>query len=184
MWALRLSMTDLVPIAGTIGSDVPFFMTGGTALLTGRGTEVQSLPDLKGYQLLVVLPGVPISTRDVYAQLQSPLTPTRKISSMARFSPNPTGSLASEVETLMCAGNDLEPFARNLCPAIGDIKDRLLGAGATAATMSGSGSAVFGVFRNPIALARAIQEMSGSGYTALTCTPLSRRDSLRSLGLG
>ncbi len=183
LWGLRLPLGELVSIAAAIGSDVPFFLTGGTALLRGRGTEVQPLPDLGGYRILLVLPGAPISTRELYTLLRAPLTPARKISSMARFSPTPTGSLAKEVEDWMHAGNDLESLARYLCPAIGDIKDRLLGAGATAAAMSGSGSSVFGVFRDPVVLERAVRTSLGPGYTALACTPLGRRDSLRSLGL-
>jgi 4-diphosphocytidyl-2-C-methyl-D-erythritol kinase len=184
LWDLRLPLSDLVSIAATVGSDAPFFLTGGTALLRGRGTEVQPLPDLGGYDLLVITSGVPISTRDVYAQVPVALTPARKTSSMTRFSPTLRGSLAGEVETWISAGNDLEPIARNLCPAIGEIKTRLLDAGATAAAMSGSGSSVFGVFRDRASLDRAVRVMRGSGYTVLACAPLCRQDSLKSLGLG
>ncbi|PYS95217.1 MAG: hypothetical protein DMF50_09635 [Acidobacteria bacterium] len=90
---------------------------------------------------------------------------------------------SDEVEAWVRVGNDLEPYARALCPAIGEIKDRLLRAGATAAGMTGSGSAVFGVFRNPVLLERATRELERSGWIVLCCATLGRADHRRGLGL-
>ena len=176
LWNLDLSNQDLASLAASIGSDVPFFLTGGTALITGTGTEVHPLPDRSGFEILIVFPGVPISTREVYGRVVVPLTSALKISSMARFRPTPRDNLTKEVETWVRAGNDLEPYACALCPAIGMIKDRLQAAGASAAAMTGSGSAVFGVFRSPAATERALADLSPAGFAALRCAPISRQE--------
>ncbi|HYS77442.1 MAG TPA: 4-(cytidine 5'-diphospho)-2-C-methyl-D-erythritol kinase [Candidatus Dormibacteraeota bacterium] len=182
LWRLDLSDRDLLSIAAAIGSDVPFFLTGGTARLTGTGTEVEALPDLTGYDVLVVFPGVGIPTAEVYALAGRTLTSALKISSMARFHPTLAGNLDEEVEAWVRVGNDLEPYARSLCPAIGKIRNRLLAAGAAAAAMTGSGSAVFGVFRSPVAIQRALTEASAAGLAVVRCSPLSREEHRRRLG--
>jgi len=182
LWRLDLSDRDLVSIAASIGSDVPFFLTGGTALLTGTGIDVESLPDLVGYELLIVFPGVEIATAEVYACAGAALTSALKISSMARFHPTLAGNLDEEVETWVRVGNDLEDYARCLCPAIVEIKGCLLAAGAAAASMTGSGSAVFGVFRNTIAIQRALTETRSAGLAVVRCLPLSRLEHRRRLG--
>ena len=178
LWGLGISESDLRPLAASLGSDVPFFLTGGTALVSGRGTEVHPLPDRLDYLLLLVLPGLPVPTREIYAQVQEPLTPPPKTASMARFGPALTG----EIEAWVRVGNDLEPYAHKLCPAIGEIKARLQRAGAAVAAMSGSGSAVFGVFRDATRRDRAAGEMEHLGWAALRCAPLGRREHLRDLG--
>ncbi|HXH28135.1 MAG TPA: 4-(cytidine 5'-diphospho)-2-C-methyl-D-erythritol kinase, partial [Candidatus Polarisedimenticolia bacterium] len=179
LWGLGMSRDQLAGAAAGLGSDLPFFLQGGTAVVTGRGTEVHPLPDRVDYLMLIVDPGQPLSTAQVYAQLQDALTPPAKIGSMSRFGRTPTG----DVEAWVRVGNDLEPHARSLCPAIGEIKDRLLRAGATAAAMTGSGSAVFGVFRQAAAVGRAARDMERRGWSALPATPLGRRDYLRRLGV-
>ena len=182
LWGLNLSDPDLLSIAASIGSDVPFFLTGGTALLTGTGIEVETLPDLAGYDLLVVFPGVEIPTAKVYACTGTALTSALKISSMARFYPTLAGNLGEEVETWVRVGNDLESHARSLCPAIGEIRDRLLAAGAAAVAMTGSGSAVFGIFRGTGAIRRALAEPMPDGHVVLRCSPLSRQEHRRRVG--
>jgi 4-diphosphocytidyl-2-C-methyl-D-erythritol kinase len=173
----------LEPIAAALGSDVPFFLQGGTALATGRGTEVRPLPDLLGYRLLIVFPGESVPTAEAYARLRRPLTPDAETSTMARFKPAFEGAPEGDVEAWVSVGNDLEPCARELCPAIGEIKDRLIRAGATAAAMTGSGSAVFGVYRDPDRLEQAARELERPGWTVFRCAPLGRRDYRRGLGL-
>ncbi len=176
LWGLDLPDRELEILAASIGSDVPFFLHGGTALLRGTGTLLKPLPDLDGYEVLIVFPGVPLSTRKVYAGTSESLTSALKISSMAGFEHTLKGDLAKEVETWVRAGNDLEPYARSLCPPIGEIKDGLETAGAGAAAMTGSGSAVFGVFRNPDAIERAVAFARKRGFAAVRCVPLGREE--------
>jgi len=183
LWGLTLPDRELESIGASLGADVPFFLHGGTALLTGTGTLVEPLEDRLGYEVLVVYPGVRLSTREVYARVPSALTSSLKISSMARSSHTLKGSLPTEVESWVRAGNDLEPIARSLCPPIGDVADRLRAAGATAASMTGSGSAVFGIFRDREALARALGSARASGLRADRCQPLGRAEYRRHVGL-
>ena len=175
LWRLDLSDRDLQGLGGQIGTDVPFFLVGGTALLTGTGTTVEPLQDVGGYEILIVFPGTVLSTRRVYSGTSETLTSSLKISSIGRLKDTLKGNLVEEVETWVRAGNDLEPFARTLCAAIGVIKDSLEAAGATAA-MTGSGSAVFGIFRSPLALAEAEASARKHGFSATRCVPLGREE--------
>jgi 4-diphosphocytidyl-2-C-methyl-D-erythritol kinase len=160
----------LLDAAAALGSDVPFFLTGGTALLRGRGTEVEALPEAAGVPLVIVSPGVPLSTAAVYAQVQEPLTLAPKIDSMPGF-----GRIPVDLVSWVRAGNDLEPHATRLCAAIQATKGVLLASGATAAAMSGSGSAVFGIFDDPDAAVRAAREAVLRGYRAWTTRTLTRK---------
>jgi 4-diphosphocytidyl-2-C-methyl-D-erythritol kinase len=155
--------------AAALGSDVPYFLTGGTARLTGRGTEVEPLPDPPGAELVIVDPGVPVSTAAVYAQVQEPLTLAPKPASISGFGRIPV-DLASWVRT----GNDLEPHAARFCPDIVRIRTMLAGAGAVAAAMTGSGSAVFGIFENAAAADVAARRAEVDGFRAYRCRTLDR----------
>jgi 4-diphosphocytidyl-2C-methyl-D-erythritol kinase len=95
---------------------------------------------------------------------------------MPRFSHTPEDGLPREVETWVRAGNALEPYACALCPAIGRIKERLQAAGASAASMTGSGSAVFGIFRSEVAAERARADLDLSGFTIMRSVPINRQD--------
>lgn len=183
LWGRPPVEHELRAVAAGLGADVPFFLAGGTALATGTGTSIEPLPDLDEYGILVVDPGVPVSTAEVYGMVGAPLTEALKISSMARFHPTLMGRVQNEVEAWVRVGNDLEPHARKLCPAIGEIRDRLLAAGASVASMSGSGSSVFGIFRDEGPLGRALREMDSAGYAAYRCKPLGRSEYRRGLGL-
>jgi 4-diphosphocytidyl-2-C-methyl-D-erythritol kinase len=160
----------LLEAAAALGSDVPFFLTGGTALLRGRGTEVEPLLEAPPVSVVIVSPGVPLSTAAVYAQVQEPLTLAPKIDSIPGF-----GRIPVDQESWVRAGNDLEPHATRLCDAIPAMKGMLLASGATAAAMSGSGSAVFGIFDDPDAAARAAREAVLRGYRAWTTRTLTRK---------
>ena len=183
LWGLAPGPGEMEERAASLGSDVPFFLVGGTAILGGRGDRVTPLPDQPGYDLLVAWPGTPMATREVYSAASAALTSVRKISRMARFEPKLRGAAPERVEAWIGVGNELEPYARALCPAIGEIRERLLEAGATAAAMSGSGSAVFGVFRDRTALGRAVRAMEDRGFRAVRCAPLGRQDYRKGLGL-
>lgn len=179
LWRLGLSPAEMHTLAAPLGSDVPFFLTGGTARLRGRGDVVEPLPDLLGYALVLVYPGLPISTRAAYSQVQVPLTPRGETGSMPAFEPAAHGAVDGWVRL----GNDLEPGALDVCPAIMTIKRWLVKAGARSAAMSGSGSSVFGTFEDPETADRVARERRDPGWTIMRCQPLSRKEYRRSLGL-
>jgi 4-diphosphocytidyl-2-C-methyl-D-erythritol kinase len=145
----RRPVSELYEIARSLGSDVPFFLSGlEVALATGRGDVLRPLPDFpRGYGLLLVPSAQGLSTADVYAA----------------SAPNPIyaavqGDLIRAVHTARSAadvaalvGNDLQPAALSLQPGIAASLDAVRAAGALAAAVSGSGPTVFGVFPDPAA---------------------------------
>lgn len=166
---LRTEPERLQEHAAALGSDVPYFLSGGTAVLTGRGTEVTPLPDLTPAELLILHPRTPLSTAAVYAQLQEPLTLAAKPDSISRF-----GRVPMDLVSWMRAGNDLEPAATRLCADVRRMRDLLDGAGAIASAMTGSGSAVFGVFATADGAQAAGRIAESSGFKAFPCRTLDR----------
>jgi 4-diphosphocytidyl-2-C-methyl-D-erythritol kinase len=154
--------------AAALGSDVPFFLTGGTAVLGGRGTEVLPLDDLPPRDLLIVHPGRPLSTAAVYAQVQEPLTLAGKPARISRF-----GRIPVDLLSWVRAGNDLEPHAERLCPDIVRAKAMLASTGAVACAMTGSGSAVFGVYDDAETAAAAALRVP-DGFQVVRCRTLDR----------
>lgn len=147
-----LSEERLLAMAARLGADVPFFVAGlKTALATGTGTKLQSIDGPAGYWLVLVNPGLAVSTRWVYENLL--LTSDRNPYKLSGYSDLPEYA-ASLLETVFQQGgseqglfNDLESVTVGKYPVIRTIKEQLLRDGAFAALMSGSGSTVFGLFR-------------------------------------
>lgn len=138
-----IPMKKLHQIAGVLGSDVPFFLRGGTALGTVRGNKINALPDWPDAKLLLVVPEVNCSTAVIYEEYarRNLLTPggkSIKIRDVQR--PESQRDYVSLVE------NDLERVVFALYPELDSIKKRLLKVGAIAAALTGSGSAIFGLF--------------------------------------
>ncbi len=138
LWRLRLSHDDLHAVAATLGSDVPFFLVGGTALGLGRGERLYALPDITPSALVLVQPPFGVSTADAYRWYRSGRS---------------TRSRQREQRTALAGNrsahgvmNDLEPAVVARHPEIGRIRRQLSDAGAFLSLMSGSGSAVFGLF--------------------------------------
>jgi 4-diphosphocytidyl-2-C-methyl-D-erythritol kinase len=169
LYALGLPAETLERHAAALGSDVPYFLVGGTALLTGRGTEVHPLPDLPRADLVIASSKETLPTPLVYAQLQEPLTLARR-----RASIRDSGRIPADLESLVRLGNDLEPHAVRLCPEIAPMREALLAAGARVAAMSGSGSAVFGVFGGAAAAREAARSLGRRGFRAQACATVDR----------
>ncbi len=130
---------DLHEIAAQIGSDVPFFLHGGTACGTGRGTEIEELDDISAEHMLIVTPNINISTREVFEDLDiNSLTSGEPKSILLNYRFGAEGS-----ETLE---NDLEAAVFALHPEVGSVKSELENLGAKAVLMSGSGASVFAIF--------------------------------------
>lgn len=130
-------------LAAQLGSDVPFFLQGGTAVGIGRGDEIYPLtnaPDLFG---LLIAPDIHVSTADAYRALSSRLDPSDALRKQAQFT-----ELVWTMD-LRRAQNDFECAVFEQHPELGRIRETLTGAGALLARMTGSGSAVFGLFDHP-----------------------------------
>lgn len=166
---LHLATERLLDEAATLGSDVPYFLTGGTALITGRGTCVRALPDLPPVHLTIGYPRRPLSTREVYTQVQEPLTLAPGTASISRFE-----SIPGDLESWVRFGNDLEPLALRLCPEMGRMAELIRASGARCAAMTGSGSAIFGVFSEARSARDAAGTLERAGFLAFPCMTVDR----------
>jgi 4-diphosphocytidyl-2-C-methyl-D-erythritol kinase len=145
----KLDLGKLSELAQQLGSDVGFFLFGGTAAGIGRGGELFPLPDGPPQRALVVAPGVHVSTPQAYRDLSPRLTSESEQNKMFSFQSQVWGG---GVESPV---NDFEEVVFPQHPSLAAIKKRLLRAGASVALMTGSGSALFGLFpdRNRILVA-------------------------------
>jgi 4-diphosphocytidyl-2-C-methyl-D-erythritol kinase len=151
LWKLRLADDDLYGIAAKLGSDVPYFLIGGTALGLRRGDEVYALEDLPRMWVVLVMPPFGVPTRDAYAWLDKMRAEQQ---GQARF-PQAGRRRAAPFLSHLILENDLEEPVIARHPAIGEIRQRLVGCGALLAAMSGSGSTVFGLFDSGAAARKA-----------------------------
>ncbi|HEV2306426.1 MAG TPA: 4-(cytidine 5'-diphospho)-2-C-methyl-D-erythritol kinase [Candidatus Acidoferrales bacterium] len=146
----ELPLPRLLEIASSLGADVPFFLLGGRALGVHRGDEIYPLLDSSARTVLVVSPrNISVSTRDAYSWLDRRLTTPRSTHKMWSFCAlcwsRQGGGLS----------NDFEAAVFHRHSRLRQIKQRLLQGGAAEAALAGSGSAVFGIFRNPAQARRA-----------------------------
>jgi 4-diphosphocytidyl-2-C-methyl-D-erythritol kinase len=141
-------------LAATLGSDVPFFLQGGTAYATGRGETLTPLPDLGRIPLLLLFPEESVSTARAYALLRrfsAPLGLERVRAMIER-------DVLSHAAELT---NDFEEAIFALLPHLGMMKTRLYELGAAWASMSGSGSTIVGAFRDAGARDAALARIDG-----------------------
>lgn len=157
LFRLDLRGSDLLHCAGQLGSDVPFFLLGGTALGIGRGSEVYPLEELPKRHVLLAIPSRGISTAEAYGRLSLRLTKTDPESMIPRFC---SGFWAS-LERQKLQENDFEPFFFEHFPELRSVKGDWLAAGAVQAGLTGSGSALFGIFEQKRELVRAVSKAPG-----------------------
>lgn len=135
------SKTDLMRLGASVGADVPFFIFGKSALATGIGDCLAPCPALKPYPMVLIYPGMAVSTAQVYKNLNLRLTKKEKINIGQVFN-----LLDNGVKGFSLLFNDLEAPALALCPDIARAKAFLTRHQAMTALMTGSGSGVFGLF--------------------------------------
>jgi 4-diphosphocytidyl-2-C-methyl-D-erythritol kinase len=151
LWNLSLTQSELLQIAASLGSDVPFFLLGGRARGRGRGEVLTPMPDGPQEWLLLVLPPFSLSTAEVYGRVRA-----RALTG----SPSATKVSGSDIG----GGperNDLEQAAESLRGELRRIRSALAGAGARSARLSGSGSTVFGTFGTKEAASKAMTSLEG-----------------------
>lgn len=157
-----LSGAELVELSALLGSDVPFFIQGGTALATGRGEKLIQLDrSFTDRPLLVVYPGVGVSTPWAYSNLNLNLTINRKDRTLASFKDRNF----NELEFLKLAQNDFEEVVFDRFSRFSAIKMALRTAGAVYVSLSGSGSALFGLFESDEGVVKAQAALSNDCQT-------------------
>ncbi len=151
LFNLGLTEQKLMDIGCKLGADVPFFIFKKTALAEGVGEKLSPLNDIPKCWILLVNPGVRVSTAWVYRSLQ--LTNRGELNKMPEF--------FESIEHLVSyLSNDLESVTITAFPVIADIKARMMNSGAVGSLMSGSGPTVFGVFKSFAEAESARQELT------------------------
>jgi len=173
LWGLGLGRTGLLPIARRLGADVPYFLTGGTALGLARGDEIYPLREqIRGHVVVVDLQR-PLRTSQVFARADAALTPRENSLTISRF----VSSGLSGAVRFGILENELENAALGEAPDLAESTRRmrtiLMREGAVLAQMSGSGSAFFGLFFEKAAAARAGKALEAAGFRALLARTLS-----------
>jgi 4-diphosphocytidyl-2-C-methyl-D-erythritol kinase len=169
LWNLSLDVPTLSRVAAGVGADVPFFLVGGTALGLGRGDDIYPLVDLPRTYVVVVRPHFGVSTAEAYGWYDT--EPRRAVREPAR-KPLPV----RWPDWAVNLRNDLEPAVVRHHPPIGRIRQALVDAGAVFAAMSGSGSAVFGLFERLDAARRTAADLARPGWTVVSTRTTSRAE--------
>ena len=140
LWGLGMSVGDLTPLAASLGSDVPFFLRGGTAMVQGRGERVRPLPGINLQWLLIVTPAIEVPNKT--ASLYSALPPSSYTA----------GHLTRKLEARIRGGGDVPPqllfntfddVAEEAYPGIREYLDTLYALGAREVHLTGSGPSLF-----------------------------------------
>lgn len=144
-----ISDVELMDMAARLGADCPFFLLNKPAYATGIGNQFEATDlSLRGFFLVVVKPPVSVSTAEAYAHI----IPHSRSRSLKDMLTSPVSEWKNWVE------NDFETYAFRTYPVIGNIKQRLYDNGALFASMSGSGSAVYGLFKEAVDLSAAFSD--------------------------
>jgi 4-diphosphocytidyl-2-C-methyl-D-erythritol kinase len=171
LWEIETPDTELFRLAASLGSDVPFFLYGGTALGTGRGENIAPMPDLPPQFLVVVYPGIHVCTAEAYRSLNLGLTSPGVVHRIQTFCDQ-----AYEGKCLTGIFNDFEVSIFSAYPPVMEAKKFLTERGATATLLSGSGSSVFGFFPDEESAFAAARENVRETWRVFPAKTLSRAE--------
>ncbi len=156
LWQIEIDFEELLEIGEKLGSDVPFFFYGGTALGTGRGTEISPLEDFTEKYILMVTPNVNVATAEAFARLDVPHLTNKSSKSILQICRNEAERLDLRQSKLK---NDFEKSVFKIEPEIKRVKAKLLELKAEYALLSGSGASVFAVFGENVQLQIALKAL-------------------------
>ena len=160
LWRLGYDEEALTRLAATVGSDVPFFIHGGTALIEGRGEVVTPLPDGEPLWVVLAKPDVGLSTAAVFGVLrQEEWTSGEETAAVA------AAIRAGEPLPFDRLSNALEPGVLRSSREVAEVRQRLLDAGAPVVRLSGSGPTLFAPFRT---LREATEVMHGVSHEGVS----------------
>jgi 4-diphosphocytidyl-2-C-methyl-D-erythritol kinase len=161
LYNLGLDNKQLEIIGSHIGADVPFFIRGGAQVGEETGYKLTPISEKLDAAILLVLPSVSISTKWAYDQIKYKLNSQNSIPNFAHL-------MRNDFLSFKFFENDFEKIVIPAYPEIGSIKHRLLESGANFASLSGSGSTVFGIFDNNACANKAKSYFLNSHLTILT----------------
>ena len=169
IWKMQLDVPTLSRVAAAVGADVPFFLVGGTGLGLGRGDDIYPLVDMPRTYVVIVRPQFGVSTVEAYGWYDTePRRSARE--TQKRSLPDRWPDWAANLR------NDLEPAVTRHHPTVARIKQALVDAGAAFAAMSGSGSAVFGLFERLDAARRTAADLARPGWNVVHTRTLTRAE--------
>jgi 4-diphosphocytidyl-2-C-methyl-D-erythritol kinase len=142
LFGLGLRVDDLREVGARIGADVPFCISGGTAIGEGVGEILTPLPGPPAHHLVLAKPQRSADTGKIYRSYDAAETESAR-----SVEPVVSALRSNSVPALAAAvGNDLAPVTKDFVPEVGALKQAMLSAGALGSSMSGSGTAVYGIF--------------------------------------
>jgi 4-diphosphocytidyl-2-C-methyl-D-erythritol kinase len=181
LWEIEARRSELAKLGARLGADVPFFLTGGTALGEGLGTEITPLADVARKPLVIVRPAARVSTAEAYKLLNA--RALTKVKSPVNL-PISRADAQNHVSLYEDLRNDFEPVIFRLRPEIERARNALLEVGARKALLAGSGASVFGVFANGEEVEGACASLRAeeAGWQVFACETLARDDYMKALG--
>jgi len=165
LYHTKLTKPQMCDIGVRVGADIPFIIMGGAARVRGIGDLITPLSDLPKCAFVTAMPQIGISTKEAFEAFDSLTDPVRPATDLAQRG----------IDT-----NDYNLLAFNLCNAMGRalnpgevnaLKEKLLAAGADASCMTGSGAAVFGIFKTVDDAKKAAELLNSQNIWAEVCTP-------------
>lgn len=174
LWRIEIDFAELLKIAERLGSDVPFFLHGGTALGTGRGTEIFPLNDVEEKNILIVTPNVSVPTAKAFARLNAAHLTNKDSKSILQICRDEAQTLHfRQAESV----NNFEKTVFEIEPEILRVKEKLLACESIRALMSGSGASVFAVFDTEKKLENAVSKLqTEKGWRVFSVKTISRRE--------
>jgi 4-diphosphocytidyl-2-C-methyl-D-erythritol kinase len=173
-WGLKLEKKALMNLGKQLGADVPFFLEGGLCLGLGRGDDITPLSDAETFFCLLVLPSFSVQTAHIYSHFPLSLTSQDKDSKIIQFLNNREFHLLE---------NRLEETIFRFYPQLKAIKRLLRAQGSELPLVSGTGSAVFGLFLEQERAEKVLRKVE-KDYTSLLVETLPREQYWRSLKTG
>ncbi|HKC64837.1 MAG TPA: 4-(cytidine 5'-diphospho)-2-C-methyl-D-erythritol kinase [Pyrinomonadaceae bacterium] len=180
LWQIETSKEELTKIGAQLGADVPFFLTGGTALGTGLGTDVKPINEVTAEHLIIVKPAAKVSTAEAYKLINARALTKEDSDTILSIS---CADEKFEDSHPYALHNDFEPVIFKMKPEIERAKSALIEAGARTALLAGSGSSVFGVFDSGQEQERAFESLrEQSSWRIIKCATLARSEYKQALG--
>ncbi len=166
-WHRQLDGEALSAIALELGSDVPYFLLPGSALAHGRGEQLEYFPLRIPFTILLCTPDIHVSTAWAYQNFR----PTRT-GAPPDLKALVLGGMENPLQLVNGLRNDFEPLVFASYPAVMKIKETMMRGGAEYASMSGSGSSVFGLFSKASHVHDTARTLAETGYRSFVTRPL------------
>lgn len=157
LWGLNIPESELLTLGAELGSDVPFCVTGGTAIATGRGEKLEHIINPPQCWVVLAKPPINVSTADVYGRLRANEIKAHPSASAMKE------AIEAQSFTDICdhLGNVLEDVTLPLHPEVQQLKEAMIRLGADGVIMSGSGPTVFGLVSKESKIARIYNGLRG-----------------------